>query len=883
MAIECVHVYHYSADQTFTNGLDLPLRDYSESQLAITNIEGVAPVSATVNITQYAARDGGIFNSSRRSERHITITMKLFSSPSMDAVRQKVYNAAPVGQPITLVFDWSDGVSKAIDGYVEDTPADYFGDQEGIQISVVCPDPDFRVVKKHEDEYKTIVDYKQFNYPNKTSIVDEGDDITIEWLNPCKDETEKFTIDSMFNIKNNTSQKQKYLFAIAFLSGWKELFVNFYSSKFGFLRKSVNEYIDGLVEATFEEGKYFIENDDGYKEVTTELEFNYLTQSFNALTAAREWEANKYYERSDAPDPGIWMPVTWNAKYTDEEDPTAFPYRVIYGFLTDYLNGGEITNSIVAIFDDEASYFTSAAKAFSILSKSGTNLTELVPFQPDTYYKLNREYSKFGDYNGWTLVKDDDPVYFYEENYDAYLHKGILDGMPLYGFSRVEKVYAISGEIYTKNKYYYMNGDVETLLTGNSAPSDWPGTAKYYSKVERFYQMTNYTDVSRLGGRYIYDVMLDYMTYKYEPINEPISYESGVYYAWVGHATTQLKGLYGFTSIEVYRKVEGSTPSDWGEPGKYFTRTRKAASEREEILYLNDHVYLSIKNRGISEYEILTEEPSDWSTNYSDYFTLEDDFSNIIAYFKPDEYPNYEKQYEILTDEPSDWSEGFANYFERIDDYSMLLEKTGSEMANVIPPSNGEDIKAIISLMKNEDGTTNYLLGDINGNVESFIYKDVNDTYFAGGFYTYDQATQGYVLLTSSTAPPDFYTEPYKYFKKEVVKCDYIPKMVIIFWNPATNQLEYDIDHYSMFINDFKTWADYVSSPITHYYPSDTGNRKNVRKDNFITYYVAGQNILTGVPDLDIGNNYILSETFYSNGTPSYDHSKVIGIMSQIG
>ena len=309
MAIECVHIYRYSANQTFTNGLDLPLRDYSKSQLAITNIEGVAPVSANVNITQYAARDGGIFNSSRRAERHITITMKLFSSPSMDAVRQKVFSAAPIGQAITLIFDWSDGVSKAIDGYVEDTPVDYFGDQEGIQIAVVCPDPDFRVVKKQEqtDEYKTIINYKQFNYPNKTLIVNEGNDLTIQWLESCKDKTEKYTIDSMFNIKNNTRQKQQYLFAIALLNGWKELLVNFYSSKFSFLNKPVNEYVDGLTDATWEEGKYFIESDDGYKEITTELEFNYLTQKFNALAAATQWEANKYYKRSDAPITEKWM------------------------------------------------------------------------------------------------------------------------------------------------------------------------------------------------------------------------------------------------------------------------------------------------------------------------------------------------------------------------------------------------------------------------------------------------------------------------------------------------------------------------------------------------------------------------------------------------
>lgn len=884
MAIECVHVYRYSADKIFTDGLDLPLRDYSESQLAITNIEGVAPVSATVNITQYAARDGGIFNSSRRAERHITITMKLFSNPSMDAVRQKVFNAAPVGEAITLVFDWSDGVSKAIDGYVEDTPVDYFGDQEGIQIAVVCPDPDFRVVKKQEDQYQTVVNYKQVNYPNKTTLVDIGDDIDFEWVENCKDETERFDIDSVINLKNNTDLRQQYLFAIAFTGGWKELFVNFYSSDFEFIRKEVNEYIGGITEATWEPGIYFIETDTGYEEVETELHFDYLTQIYEALTQATEWEPNKYYEKSDAPETGKWMMVTWQASYTDEQDPTAFPYQVTYGFLTDFTQQGEILNSIVAIFDSEASFFTSAAKAFSVLSKSGTVLPSAQTWAEDTYYKIAREYVRFGGYCGWTLEKDDDPVYFYEDDPDPYYKNDILISMPLYGFSRIEKIYKVYGETYVKNKYYYMNGDTEVQLTANSAPSDWDQAVnKYYSKQNRFYEMTNFTDRTRIGGRYIYDVMLDYLTYKYEPINEVIPYESGLYYASVGDANPQiLRGLYGFTIIPVYRKLEGSAPSDWGTPGKYFYRVRKTALEREEVLYFNDHAYSKIKNRAVIEYELLTDMPDDFQTNYSNYFTIADDYSNIIAYFTPDEYPNYSKEYDILTTMPSDWSENFGNYYSRTDDFSMLVEKTGSEMADVIPDGNADNIKSIISLMKTSEDETNFLLGDINGNIESYVYKGVSDQYYAGGYYLYDQQTQSYILLTSSTAPADFYSEPYKYFKKEVNKCNYIPKLTIIFYNPVAKQLEYDMDNYTMFINDFKSWAEHAMSPIISYYPSETGNRKNVRKDGFITYFVSGTDVLNGIPNLDPGNNYILSETSYSNGMPSYDHAKVIGIAAQI-
>lgn len=913
MAIECVHIYPYSADQTFSEGLDLPLRDYSKSQLAITNIEGVAPVSANVNITQYAARDGGIFNSSKIAERHITITMKLFSSPSMDAVRQKVFSAAPIGQAITLIFDWSDGVSKAIDGYVEDTPADYFGDQEGIQIAVACPDPNFRVVQRQETPieekpvYKTVINYKQCAYPEKRMIVDEGSDLWYLWQQPVKDETERYTIDTMFFITNRTKIRQKYLFAVAFLDGWKELIVNFYSSKFGFIRKSVNEYVGGLTEAVWEEGKYFIESDEGYEEVETELHFNYLTQAYSALTAAATWEPNKYYEKSDAPETGKWMSVTWPAQYDDEEDPEAFPYKVTYGFLIDNKVSGEIVNSIVNVFDAEASYFTPAAKAFSVLSKSGTNLPSATTFVENQFYRLGRVYNKIGDLNGWCKVQApydlqdpthdgeyaywDENIYFLEDYPDVYKNEGHFIDTPVYGFYYTVKTYIVYNTPYRANTYYYMNTQtgVEVLLTGGSAPSDWASSVpsnKYYSKTQTFYEMKNFVDSTKLYGRYIYDIMLDYMTYKYVPITEPIAYESGKYYSYVGMATSQLRGLYDFTEIPIYQVVEGEVPSDWGTSGSYFERVRMIASEVENerggSLYFNDRVYRNIRNRNVTEYIPLQTAPADWTTNYNHYFTVDTDYTWIIAYFTPDEYPDYTKIYNLLTSDPGDMDTNYANYYICTKNYDMLLEKNGTQNAKVIPPDSDNILTSVLSLVKTNDEETNFLLGDVNGNIETYVYKKSTDQYYAGGYYVYDSLTQSYVKLTSNVMPEDFYSAPYKYFKKEVVKCDFIPAMTIIFYNPVTNRLEYDVDQYSMFINDFKSWVDHAMSPVISYQSSSTGNRKIIRKDNFISYTVSGVRTLNGTPILDLDDNFILIKTKASDGTLVYDQNKVVGIAASI-
>lgn len=126
--------------------LDLPLRDYSESLLAVTNVSGLAPVNASINITPYASGDGGIFNSSRRDSRNIVVTAKLMkdATHSMEDVRRSVYEACPIGGLVRVTIDYEEGQNyrQRYDGYVESIDSDYFGEQEGIQISVICPNPD---------------------------------------------------------------------------------------------------------------------------------------------------------------------------------------------------------------------------------------------------------------------------------------------------------------------------------------------------------------------------------------------------------------------------------------------------------------------------------------------------------------------------------------------------------------------------------------------------------------------------------------------------------------------------------------------------------------------------------------------------------------------
>lgn len=924
MAVEHLYIFptwgagNDLANHKYITGLDLPLRNYEKSQLAITNIEGLAPVPSDVNITQYAAKDGGVFNSSRKPERHIVITMKLFNYPSMDSVREKIYKYCPGGQPIGLVFEFSDGYAKAINGYVEDTPADYFGEQEGIQISVACPDPELRPVTIHRPidphdpstpRFSFVFKKGEIRLPSQTTILEPDADFNIDFY---PKENEKVIMDpikmsstnGLISIDNEMKEDKKILYAVLCANREYGLKVNFYSEK-PTIEEEVNQYIDATENDVYEENLYYhLQNDDktgldrtkGYKPIESELEFDYRTTSFNKLTQQKTFAPDKFYERSDSPEPGIWIPVTWQAEYSDEQDPTMYDYPVKYGFLNNNLVNNKIVNSICSQFDLEASYFSSAERMFFDLSKSGTPLPSARTFEHNTYYKLARTYELINGFGGWTPVLDEDPIYFFED-IEAYSY---ADGrfeiyLPLYGFYNIAIEYAVIGTTYVSGKFYYINENGEEILVTGGQPSDWASSMvnkKYYEKVPTFYNLLNYPGVNAnsdsvmIGGRSRYDVILDYLTYKYDQIVEQMAYEPNVYYEFIGYAETELEGMYGLSIIPIYQLLTGDMPEDWGSSDKYFTRTKMTVLERPYPLYYNDHAYSTILNRAVFRYELLDDAPDDWDTGYSNYYTLETDYSNIIAYFTPDEYPNYSKLYSLLTEEPSDWSSDFSKYYEITKPMFAIYKKTEAELADVIvdDPSN---IQATIDLKVNT-----FVLGDENGLSKSFEFRRESDVYSPNTYYTYNSETEMYELVTSTTIPEDWSTNPYRYYIKRNRNSFDINDLTIIFWNPVSWQLEYDIDQTEMFLNDFDSWSKNAMAAVYGSEVASTGNKvyyrniideeKNIR---FKTYALA-ENYVYNKQNILVPSSkkiYIFASTYKPSNVSSdfnYNPTIVVGISS---
>lgn len=113
-----------------------------ESGLAIQSIEGLGPTQADIQSSEVATIDGGIFNNARQTQRNIVITFLPLFHPTVETSRLAIYKYFPVKKKIRMVFKTEHRHAETV-GYVESISPNIFSSQETIQVSVICPDPNF--------------------------------------------------------------------------------------------------------------------------------------------------------------------------------------------------------------------------------------------------------------------------------------------------------------------------------------------------------------------------------------------------------------------------------------------------------------------------------------------------------------------------------------------------------------------------------------------------------------------------------------------------------------------------------------------------------------------------------------------------------------------
>lgn len=138
-----------------------------EHGMIITDIEGLGPPKANVNMTDLANMDGSIFNSARVEKRNIIIHMLFDFAPTIEDTRQRTYKYFPVKKEVELLIETDNRVLK-ITGVVESNEPEIFSENESNVISILCDNPYFHSDKDNTTFISEIDPLFEFEFSNES-------------------------------------------------------------------------------------------------------------------------------------------------------------------------------------------------------------------------------------------------------------------------------------------------------------------------------------------------------------------------------------------------------------------------------------------------------------------------------------------------------------------------------------------------------------------------------------------------------------------------------------------------------------------------------------------------------------------------------------------
>lgn len=146
---------------------ELELRSPEKSGFFISNIDGLGPSKAQINLTESLSSSGGFYNSSRSVSRNIVIDLGYYDdgSESIENIRQKSYKIFPVNKPVMLeiVSDNRVGVTT---GIVESNTPIIFSKRSGTQISIICPSAYFQSKETFQTIFTGVEPLFEFPFEN---------------------------------------------------------------------------------------------------------------------------------------------------------------------------------------------------------------------------------------------------------------------------------------------------------------------------------------------------------------------------------------------------------------------------------------------------------------------------------------------------------------------------------------------------------------------------------------------------------------------------------------------------------------------------------------------------------------------------------------------
>lgn len=140
--------------------------------LLITNIDGLGPVKADINMTKLVTSDGSIFNSARLEPRNIVIEARFTNATSIEDARQLSYKFFPIKKQVTIRVETDNRIAETT-GYVESNEPNIFSEESDVQISILCESAFFYSPDKDVTTFSGVEAKFEFVYENAYSEVVE--------------------------------------------------------------------------------------------------------------------------------------------------------------------------------------------------------------------------------------------------------------------------------------------------------------------------------------------------------------------------------------------------------------------------------------------------------------------------------------------------------------------------------------------------------------------------------------------------------------------------------------------------------------------------------------------------------------------------------------
>lgn len=146
----------------------------------VVSIEGLNPPKAQLNFTKAATIDGAFFNSATLPTRNIVINLKI--NNDVERVRSDINNICRIKDKVRFFYK-TNAKEVMIDCYVESVEYNLFERSEVVQISLICPSPNFKSVTATTRE-ETLTSSGSISNIVNESACDVGFKMTVTFNDP---------------------------------------------------------------------------------------------------------------------------------------------------------------------------------------------------------------------------------------------------------------------------------------------------------------------------------------------------------------------------------------------------------------------------------------------------------------------------------------------------------------------------------------------------------------------------------------------------------------------------------------------------------------------------------------------------------------------------